>query len=56
MTRKWWIQIFIVPNLRSAAAWLRMKDENSTGADDVAADAIDFAVGKLEQWLAEPSS
>jgi hypothetical protein len=53
MSRKWWIQIFIIPNLRSAAAWLRLKDADSTGADDVAADAIDFAVGKLEAWAME---
>jgi len=54
MNKKWWIQIFVVPNLRAAAGYLRYKDTNSTGADDEAADAIDYAVAKLEKWLAEP--
>lgn len=54
MNKKWWIQIIIIPNLRSAAAYLRFKDSNSTGADDEAARAIDIAVEALEKWLAEP--
>ncbi|HYU99895.1 MAG TPA: hypothetical protein VE977_13790 [Pyrinomonadaceae bacterium] len=54
MNRKWWIQIFVIPNLRSAAAFLRFKDDNSTGADDEAARALDIAVDALEKWLQEP--
>jgi hypothetical protein len=52
MNRKWWIQIFIIPNLRSAAAWLRLKDDNSTGGDDAAAIALEHAVAALEEWIA----
>ena len=54
MNKKWWIQIFVIPNLRSAAVWLRLKDSNSTGADDEAARAIEIAVEALEKWLEEP--
>lgn len=52
MTKKLWISIFILPNLRSLAAYLRQKDENSTGADDEAAEAIDYTVTRLEKYLA----
>jgi hypothetical protein len=52
MSRRWWIQIFIIPNLRSLATWLRMKDENTTGADDEAAEAIEYALSRLEKYLA----
>jgi ABC-type cobalt transport system substrate-binding protein len=51
--KQWWVQIFIIPNLRSLAAWLRLKDENSTGADDEAAEAIDHVLERLELWLAQ---
>lgn len=51
MTRKLWITIFILPNLKSLAAWLRTKDENTTGGDDEAAEAIDYAVSRLEKYL-----
>lgn len=51
MTKKFWIQIFILPNLRSLSVWLRLKDENSTGADDEAAEAIDYALARLERYL-----
>ena len=54
MKKQWWISVFVIPNLRSAAAYLRAKDENSTGGDDEAAEAIDYAVARLEKWLAEP--
>jgi len=40
-----------LPNLRALAAWLRAKDADSTGADDEAAGAIDYAVNRLEIWL-----
>ncbi len=52
--KKWWIQIFVIPNLRSAAAFLRRRDENSTGIDDEAAEAMEFAITRLEAWLDRP--
>lgn len=51
MNKFWWIQIFILPNLRSAAAYLRTRDANSTGGDDEAAEAIEYAVARLEAWI-----
>jgi len=54
--KKFWIQIFVIPNLKSAAMYLRLKDENTTGADDEAADAIDYAVSKLEKWVNTPDA
>lgn len=51
MNKKDWIVIFIIPNLRSLAAWLKRKDANSTGADDEAAKAIDAAIVALETYL-----
>lgn len=51
MSRKLWVQIFIIPNLRSLAAWLRAKDENSTGKDDEAARGIEAAILGLESYL-----
>lgn len=50
--KKFWIRIFVLPNLRSAAEFLRSKDENEEGVDDEAAAAIDFALDRLEKWLA----
>ena len=54
MTKKQLIQFFVLPLMRSASAFLRFKDSNSTGADDEAADAIDYATAKLEKWVSEP--
>ena len=51
--KKFFIQIFLLPNLRSAAAYLRSRDANSTGTDDKAADAIDAAVDLLQKWINE---
>lgn len=51
MSKKLWIQIFIIPNLRSVSEWLRMKDENDTGGDDEAAEAIDYALARLMKYL-----
>lgn len=31
---------------------LRSKDANTTGADDEAAEAIDFAIGRVESFMA----
>jgi hypothetical protein len=52
MSKKLWIQIFVLPNMKSLAAWLRFKDENSTGGDDETAEAIDYAIARLEKYLA----
>ena len=52
--KKFFIQIFLLPNLRSAAAYLRSRDANSAGTDDKAADAIDAAVDLLQKWINEP--
>lgn len=54
--KKFWIQIFLLPNLKSAAAYLRLRDENSIGADDEAAEAIDYAVTRLEKWVNTPET
>jgi hypothetical protein len=51
MTKKLWIQIFIIPNLRSLAEWLRTKDANDTGADDEVAEAADFFIARLGKYL-----
>jgi hypothetical protein len=40
-----------IPLLKSAAQLLRDKDENSTGVDDEAANAIDFALDTLAKYL-----
>ena len=56
MTKKMIIQFFVIPSMRSAALFLRFKDDNSTGADDEAADAIDYAVAKLEKWVNTPDT
>lgn len=49
--KQFWIQIFILPNLRSLAAFLRTKDADNTGKDDEAARAIESAIAGLEAWL-----
>lgn len=49
--RKLWLQIFLLPNLRSAAAYLRSLDADSVGADDEVAEALDFTINRLENWL-----
>lgn len=36
------------PTMRSAAGMLRRKDANTTGKDDMAADAITFAIDMLD--------
>ena len=56
MTKKQWIQYFVLPQIRSLALFLRFKDMNSTGADDEAARAIEISVEALEKWLASPES
>jgi hypothetical protein len=51
MTKKLWIQIFVIPNLKSVSAWLRLKDADDVCKDDEAAEAIDFALARLEKYL-----
>lgn len=50
--RKFWIQIFLLPNLRSAVAYLKHLDANDTGADDEAAAALALAIERIEKALA----
>lgn len=56
--KKWVIQIILLPNMRSVAAYLKMKDADSTGSDDAAAFALEKAADALDEWLAaqEPQS
>lgn len=56
MNRKSYILFFVIPALRGVVAFLRFKDINSTGADDEAADAVEYTIGKLEKWINEPDS
>ncbi len=51
MNKKAYVQFFVLPSIRSLAAYLRFKDADSTGSDDEAARAIDIAVEALEKWL-----
>jgi len=51
MSKLDWILAFVIPNLNSAAILLRRKDANSTGADDEAAEAIEYALTRLEKYL-----
>jgi hypothetical protein len=41
----------VIPLLHQAAQLLRQKDENSTGIDDEAANAIDYALDALQKYL-----
>lgn len=41
----------VLPLLKSATQLLRDKDENTTGVDDEAADAIDYALDRLQKYL-----
>lgn len=45
------ILALLMPLLQSAVVLLRNKDENTTGADDEAAAAIEFALGRLQKYL-----
>ena len=45
------ILALLLPLLQSAAVLLKNKDENSTGADDEAAAAIEFALSRLQHYL-----
>lgn len=48
---KIFLQIVILPNLRSVVSYLRSRDANDTGIDDEAAAAIELAITRLELWL-----
>ena len=41
---------------RSIAVQLREQDENSTGKDDEAAEAIDFAITRVENFISQPKT
>lgn len=41
----------LMPLLVTAAALLRDKDENATGLDDEAAEAIDYAIERIQKYL-----
>lgn len=56
MSKKLWIQFFVLPSLRGAEMYLRFKDADSTGADDEAADAIAYTIVKLEKWVNTPDA
>lgn len=45
------ILLMILPPMKFAIQQLREKDENSTGFDDEAAEALDYAVKRLEAYL-----
>lgn len=44
----------LIPTMRLAVSFLREKDENSTGLDDIAADQLDAAITSLEKYTASP--
>jgi hypothetical protein len=47
------ILLITLPALRVAVELLKNKDENSTGVDDEAAEALAYAITRLEKYLAE---
>lgn len=51
MNKLQWILIFTLPAVRSAATYLRMKDANSEGKDDQAADALMYAADFVESLV-----
>lgn len=52
MSKLSWVLFFILPGLRTAAQLLRTKDADSVGADDEAAEAIEYAITRLERYQA----
>lgn len=50
MSKLDWVLKFLTPFLVLASSLLREKDDNSTGADDEAAEAIDFLLKRLEAY------
>lgn len=45
------ILALLIPLLHRATQLLRDKDENDTGLEDEAADAIDYALSTLQKYL-----
>ena len=54
MNIKFVILIILLPNMRVVSSWMRNKDLNDTGIDDEVADALDFAIQKIEKWAMTP--
>lgn len=52
MKWKLFLPIFLLIG-RQMAQMLREKDTNSTGLDDEAAEAIDFAIERVEKFLTQ---
>jgi hypothetical protein len=49
------ILVFVLlPSLRTLAALLAAKDDNDTGLDDEAANALNFAATRLEKYQTDP--
>lgn len=51
MNKLIWLQFMALPMMQSAVQVLKMRDSNSTGADDEAAKAIEAAIAALEIYL-----
>lgn len=47
------ILTLLLPLLQTAVTLLRTKDENSTGKDDLAADALEFAGVLVAKYLVQ---
>lgn len=45
-----YILFFLLPALRTAAALLASRDADDTGVDDEAAEAINYAIDRLEKY------
>lgn len=46
-----YILLFLMPSLQTAAKLLADRDANKTGADDEAAEAINYAIERLSKYL-----
>jgi hypothetical protein len=53
MSKLDWILLFVMPPLQTAAQLLADRDANSTGADDEAAEAIRYAIDRLQKFQAK---
>ncbi len=51
MSKKLWFQLVVIPQLRTLAAWLRVKDADNVGGDDEAAEAMEYALARLEKYF-----
>jgi hypothetical protein len=50
------ILAMLIPTMRLAVQFLREKDENTTGFDDIAADHLDTAINAVERYANSPES